>query len=111
MSVYADSLFHIFLPSLDLVYDPFIFIELFSNEFLFSNYILILISDVTAPAAAATLSDDVLATITRIATEAATRAVASATEAATRAVASAAEAATAAASAAGESSLTCYPPT
>ena len=111
MSVYADSLFHIFLPSLDLVYDPFIFIELFSNEFSFSSYILILISDVTAPAAAATLSDDALATITRIATEAATRAVASALEAAT-AAASAAEAATRAlASAAGESSLTCYPPT
>ena len=57
MSVYADPLFYIFLPSLDLLYDPLdisiLLIELISNIFAFSNYILIYLSKLTAGAAAA----------------------------------------------------------
>jgi hypothetical protein len=63
MSVYTDPLFHIFLSSLDLLYDPFIFIELISNEFSFSNYFLIYLSKLTAPAAAATLTSDGIAAV------------------------------------------------
>ena len=67
-----------------------------SNEFAFSNYILIYLSKLKAPAAAVTLSDDDVTRITRMITEAATKA---ATEAATKA---AKEAVAAASPAAGE---------
>jgi hypothetical protein len=63
MSVYTDPFFNICLPSLDLLYDPFIFIELISNEFAFSNYILIHPSKLTAPTAAATLTSDAIAAL------------------------------------------------
>ena len=67
MSVYADSLFYIFLPSLDLLYDPLdisiLFIDLISDIFAFAKYILIYLSKLTAPAAAATLTSDAIAAV------------------------------------------------
>ena len=42
---------------------PLLFIELISNIFAFSNYILIYLSKLTAPAAAATLTSDAIAAV------------------------------------------------
>jgi hypothetical protein len=65
---------------------PFLLIELISNEFAFSDYILTYLTKLTAPAAAATLSDDVVAAITTATTRAATEAAMAATAVATTAV-------------------------